>query len=150
MTKIYGKVFGCLGAGQAKLSFIKLDTLENKPKYVDVETLRELANEDVWQEFLSINVGHWENSNLRKISQDADLKDIYDNYYSWTSSFTHANWGALRSSVYTFCGNPLHRLHRVPKNIDIDMPSIIDDAVNFVNKIIELVSKKYPGLDAKL
>lgn len=144
------KSFRVFGAGQAKLSFIKLDTLENKPKYVDVETLRELANEDVWQEFLSINVGHWENSNLRKISQDADLKEIYDNYYSWTSSFTHANWGALRSSVYTICGNPLHRLHRVPKNIDIDMPSIIDDAVSFINNIIDLVSQKYPGLDVKL
>jgi hypothetical protein len=135
------------GAGQAKLTFLKLDSIENMPKYVNIETLRELANEDLWQEFLSINTGHWENTNLRKISIDADLKDVYDRYYSWTSAFTHANWGALRSSIYTFCGNPLHRLHRVPRKVDVELPSVIEDSIYFINEIIKLVSQVYPGIN---
>lgn len=96
------------GAGQAKLSSLKLEELNSEKCFVDVEALREIANEDMWEEFLPINVGHWENSSLRREAVDAGVKDVYDKYYAWTSSYQHGHWGSIRETVFETCGNPLH------------------------------------------
>ena len=116
------------GAGQAKLQYLKLDELEICPSYVNIETLVELANEDMWEEFLPIDLGHWDNSNLRRMSDEAGVKDVYDEFYTWTSTYSHGHWGAVRDSVFTTCGNPLHRLHRIPRGIPRTLPDIVPDA----------------------
>jgi hypothetical protein len=114
---------------------------------VDINTLRNLANEDVWQEFLTINLGHWEKTNLRKLSEDAGVKDSYDHFYSWTSTFTHAHWGAVRSTVFDNCGNPLHRVHRIPASIHA-LPDVLHDACTYVDQILGIVSRAYPTFSA--
>ena len=91
------------GAGQVKLAFLKLDESTTEPSYVDVQTLEQLANEDMWQEFLNIDLGHWDNTNLRKMSMEADVKDVYDQFYDWTSTFAHGHWGAIRDTVFETC-----------------------------------------------
>ena len=48
------------GAGQAKLAYLKVEELGEAPRFVDVKSLERLANEDMWQEFLPIELGHWE------------------------------------------------------------------------------------------
>jgi hypothetical protein len=70
------------GSGQAKLIHLKLKELTKTPFSIDAEMMDRIANEDKWQEFLSINIGHWDDSNLRKIAEDADVKEIYDQYYA--------------------------------------------------------------------
>lgn len=132
------------GAGQTKLSFIKLDELDQSPKYVDKNTLQQIANEDMWLEYLNINLGHWNNSDLRKMSDFAKVKEYYDKYYSWTSSFVHGHWGAVRDTVFETCGNPLHRLHRIPKENPRMLPDVILDACFLTDKILELLSNLYP------
>jgi len=137
------------GAGQAKLSFLKLDDLSEKPKYIDIEYLKHIVNEDVWQEYISINLGHWENSNLRKMSEQIGLKDEYDKYYNWTSSYTHGNWGAIRDSVFVTCGNPLHRFHRIPSLVP-RQESVLPDAISIFNKILELLDNTFPSFTERL
>lgn len=132
------------GAGQAKLSFLKVDETADPPLYVDTDTLRELANEDIWQEFLSIDLGHWEKSNLRQLSVDSDTKEAYDLYYPWPSTFAHAHWGALRDSVFNHCGNPLHRLHRIPRDSARALPDVVPDACQLADRILELLAASYP------
>ncbi len=132
------------GAGQAKLTYLKLNELEKRPCYVDMVTLENLMGEDIWEEFLDIELGHWANANLRKISQEAGVKSEYDCYYSWTSTFSHGHWGAVRDSVYETCGNPLHRMHRIPRPVARELPSVIPDACRLVDKILEVVSACYP------
>lgn len=132
------------GAGQAKLQYLKIEELDSNPSYVDVETLKALANEDAWEEFLSIDLGHWEKANLRNLSIDANVKDMYDQYYSWTSSFTHGHWGSVRDTVYDTCGNPLHRLHRIPRNSARALPDVVTDVCTLTDKILEILSICYP------
>jgi uncharacterized protein DUF5677 len=85
------------GSGQAKLSFLKLEEKsEDLPSFVKTETLESLANEDMYQEYLSINIGHWDKTNLREMAEKSGVKNIYDKYYSWTSSYLHAQWGSIR------------------------------------------------------
>ena len=133
------------GAGQAKLAFIKLDELGDEPSYVNVQTLEQLANEDIWQEFLNINLGHWNNTNLREMSIAADVKDIYNRFYDWSSAFAHGNWGAIRDAVFDTCRNPLHRLHRIPRQAPRALPDVVPDACELVDKILEVISQLYPS-----
>ncbi|WP_404454007.1 DUF5677 domain-containing protein [Virgibacillus necropolis] len=131
------------GSGQAKLAFLKIDELAAQPQFVSLETLEMLANEDQWQEYSDINLGHWENSNLRKMSEFADVKDIYNSYYDWTSGFAHGQWSSLRNSEFTVCGNPLHRLHRIPSK-NKELTTVTSDAVDLCNKIINTLISLYP------
>ncbi len=133
------------GAGQIKLAFLKLDESDDQVGYVNVETLRRLANEDMWQEFVPVDLGHWDNSNLRKMSEEVGLKAEYDNYYSWTSAFSHGHWGAVRDTVFDTCGNPLHRLHRIPRPIPQTQEDVVTDACHLVDLALENVSALYPG-----
>lgn len=135
------------GSGQAKLNALKLDGMEQSPSFVDQESLENIANEDIWEEMVSIKLGHWTEKDLRKLSIECGLKDTYDRYYSWSSAFVHGNWGAVRESSYTTCGNPLHRLHRYPK--DHQLPDVISDAVCLVDQILAEVGSVYPGFVAR-
>ena len=132
------------GAGQAKLAFLKLEEAEDQPTYVNIEMLEHLANEDMWQEFLPIELGHWDKTNLRKMSEEAGVKTEYDRFYSWTSTFSHGHWGATRDTVFDTCGNPLHRVHRIPASAPHTLPDAVPDACTYVDHILALVSRCYP------
>lgn len=132
------------GSGQAKLAFLKLEqTTGDIPTFVDQETLFELANEDVWQEFVNVNFGHWDNKNLRSLAVEGGTKDIYDRYYDWTSTFVHGHWCAVRDSNFITCHNALHRLHRIPRPHHRIMPTIVPDAVTLVNRTIGLLEATF-------
>ena len=132
------------GAGQSKLAFLKLEESGVKPSFVNVQMLEQLANEDMWLEFQSINLGHWEKTNLRQMSGMAGVKADYDQFYNWSSTFTHGHWGAVRDAVFDTCGNPLHRLHRIPRQSVRALPDVIPDSCQLVDKILALVSQLYP------
>ncbi len=132
------------GAGQAKLAFMKLDASDDEPSYVNVETLKQLANEDIWQELLDINLGHWNNTNLREMSKTADVKFVYDRFYDWTSTFAHGQWGGIRDAVFDTCRNPLHRLHRIPRQSPRALPDVIPDASHVVDNVLDVISQLYP------
>jgi hypothetical protein len=138
------------GAGQVKLAFIKLNESEEQVGYVKTESLERLANEDMWQEFVPINLGHWEKANLRAMSQQADAKDEYDRYYGWASAFSHGHWGAVRDTVLQTCQNPLHRLHRIPRTTPRALEDVVPDACRIVDQILAEVSKAYPRFDARV
>lgn len=138
------KSYRVFGAGQAKLQYLKLEELDNKPTYVETETLQSLANEDMWEEFLGIELGHWENANLRSIAIEANQKEVYDQFYAWSSSFAHGHWGSIRDTVFDTCGNPVHRLHRIPRESARALPDVIPDACALTDKVLEIVSKCYP------
>lgn len=139
------------GAGQAKLSFLKIEEKsDDLPSFVNKETLENLANEDVHQEYLSINIGHWDKTNLRDMAENSGVKAIYDKYYSWTSSYLHAQWGSIRDSVYITCLNPLHRLHRIPRIHPRVLEDVIPDACELINRILELIDSIYPNFNDRI
>src|SRR3546814_11431838 len=68
------------------------------PGFIDEDALHQIANEDKWQEFLDIDIGHWAKANLRTLAQQCGAKEIYDKYYSWSSTFVHSHWGDRKST----------------------------------------------------
>ncbi len=132
------------GAGQAKLAMLKFVDVKEPPATIDLSVLEQLANEDASEEFVAIDVGHWEKSNLRSVSEIADMKEEYDRYYMWPSHYAHGHWGAVRDTVFDTCVNSLHRFHRIPRGAPRALPEVTEDAVAITDKILDLVSAAYP------
>ena len=120
------------------------------PPFVNIKLLEEIANEDKWEEFVPIELGHWDKTNLREMSEEAGCKEIYDKYYDWTSAYTHGNWGAIREAVIEKCSNPLHRLHKFPSIAIHRLPSAINDAIDLANKLLDLLESQYPNFPLRL
>lgn len=138
------------GTGQTKLIYLKLQELTKQSKCVEMDELKMIVNEDRWAEFIPINLGQWGNSDLRKMSEYANVKETYDLYYNYTSGFVHGTRGALRESVYQMCLNPLHRFHRIP-SFDLPlMPSVTSDSVEIVNKILGCLNTSYPSFNSRI
>ena len=138
------------GAGQAKLAFLKLDeVLEDQPGYLKKESIEALANEDMYMDFQDIDLGNWAKTDLRKMSQVAGCKDVYDAYYSWPSSYAHGQWCAVRDVVFTTCHNPLHRLHRIPRPAPRYEDGAEKDLILLFNKILDLLNDIYPSFEKR-
>lgn len=138
------------GSGQAKLQLEKIKESEDKIHFADQNTLDEIANEDQADRFLEIELGHWSGTNLRQMSIDAGAKQIYDNYYNWTSSYSHGGWGAIRESNLQNCANPLHRFHIIPRIDPKKLPSVLPDSIYLMNLILEMISEMYPEFNYRL
>ncbi|HAT6346504.1 TPA: hypothetical protein JAJ28_004315 [Aeromonas hydrophila] len=136
------------GAGQAKLNALRFDELIEPPKFINTETIEAIASEDLWEEFINIELGSWSNLDLRKLSEKAKVKDKYDQFYSWTSGYSHGTWGPIREVCFETCGNPLHRLHRYPKKKVL--PDTLYDACNLVNEVLNDLNAIYPGFTLRL
>lgn len=136
------------GAGQAKLNALRFDTDMDAPKFISTEWLDQMASEDLWEEFLTIELGSWSGLDLRKLSERSGTKDIYDSHYSWTSGYAHSTWGAVRESCFATCGNPLHRLHRYPSRNNL--PDTVSDAVMLADLILDELNTAYPGFETRL
>ncbi len=136
------------GAGQAKLSALKFDENIEAPRHINVENLERIANEDLWEEFVEIPLSGWSGLDLRKISERGDVKDAYDQYYSWTSGYAHGMWGAVRESCFCTCGNPLHRIHRYPQ-MQI-LPDVVEDAAELVDAILDELHTVFPSFTTRL
>jgi len=138
------------GSGQTKLSFLKHITSDDVPDYVSLEELEMHANCDMWMEFQDINLGAWDNKNLRAMANEAGIKDIYDKYYDWPSGFVHGNWSAVRDTTFELCLNPLHLFHRVASFPRIDMNDALIDAGKLVNMLLDELNKLYPPFKPRL
>lgn len=145
------KTYRQYGYGQAKLAFLKLDdSTATSPTSVNTKILSQLANEDRWQEFVSINVGHWAERDLRKLSKKAGVKLDYDRFYPWTSAFTHGNWAAVRNSSFDLCINPVHRLHRILRPDTAILGDVVEDACELVDKTLAIIDGVYPRFTARV
>ena len=136
------------GAGQAKLSSLKLDDIDETPKYIDADRLDSIASEDLWEELLTMDIGHWASGDLRKISEETQLKELYDQHYPWTSTYAHGMWGAVRETSFQVCGNPLHRLHRYPERQPLQ--DCLYDTAILVDEILEHIDNEYPSFPHRL
>lgn len=142
------KKFRSYGAGQAKLALLKHEEMSGqKPQFVTQETLEALSNEDFFQEYVEIDLGHWCGKDLRRLADESGTKEDYDRFYGWASGFVHGQWGAMRDTNFTHCLNPLHRFHRIPLPRHRMLEPTMADAINLVNSILSDVNAAYPGFE---
>lgn len=138
------------GSGQISLVDRKYKEEGYVTGVVDLQMVDHIANEDKWQEYVPINLGNWDASDLRTISMRVGEKELYDKYYPYTSGYIHANWGAVREASFQMCLNPLHRMHRIPKFGLPVLPNSTEDCRYLVNKIFDLVEDIYPSFKDRI
>lgn len=138
------------GAGQAKLAFLKNIDATSAPDFFNLDTIENLANEDMWMEFEDIQIGNWAKTDLRSMAQQAGVKDVYDRYYDWSSGFAHGHWIAVRETAFVTCMNPLHRFHRIPGAPLATLPSVLPDAARLLNRMLDRLNALYPSIKTRL
>lgn len=137
------------GQGEAKKIFLKYMRTQDRPAFVEVADLWLIANEAKYMDFLNINLGDWDDANLRNRAIDADLKPFYDHYYDWPSNYVHATWAAIRREVYTPCQNPLHKYHILPASLGSnDYGSVLIEALQLTKLILSNVYETYPDFES--
>ncbi len=132
------------GYGQTKLAYLKNISVTDIPNFLTLELLESIANEDMWMEFQDIKLGAWADKNLRKIAEEAGVKDVYDRYYDTLSGYVHGNWMAVRHSAFGECLNPLHRFHRIPLPPREFVEDAVPDIVKLLNLCLERLAFLYP------
>jgi len=136
------KKYRSFGSGQAKLVSLKAENFDKPPSFLDLEELDRIINEDMWEEFVDIQLGNWDSTNLREMAIESNIKEIYDKYYDWTSCYIHCSWGAVRDSIFTTDFNPLHRLMRVPVPKE-NFNNVITDIIDIVNLQLKQLDELY-------
>jgi hypothetical protein len=144
------EAFRNYGTGQVSLIERKYEDEGYQSSMVNLEVMDKIANEDKWSEFVPIYLGHWDTSDLRRMSIDVNEKALYDKYYPYTSGYVHATWGAVREASLQTCMNPLHRLHRIPSYGLTILPNINEDCREILNKMFSLVDQAYPGFNERM
>jgi hypothetical protein len=79
-----------------------------------------------------------------------ETKHHHDRSYDWTSAYTHANWSAVRDTVFVTCLNPLHRFHRIPELPKLSMPSTLEDASRLINRMLDDLNHLYPTIKGRI
>lgn len=104
------------GEGQEKLLMLHL-----QDSYSDQESLEGRTAEAIGEELgsfapelIQIELGHWAKQDVRKLASRAGLERLYRLIYSPGSSDVHGSWLSLKHSNLRYCGEALHRFHRLP------------------------------------
>ncbi len=136
------------GQGEAKKIFLKYMRGRSKPAFIELTDIWLIANEGRYMDFLDINLGDWDDANLRKRATEVKLKNFYDTYYDWPSNYTHGTWAAIRREVYTPCQNPLHKYHLLPASeAPNDYGSVMSEALYLTKLILSNVYEFYPDFE---
>ncbi len=136
------------GQGEAKKTFLKYMRGRTKPAFIELADIWLIANEGRLMEFLDINLGDWDDANLRKRATEVKLKNFYDTYYDWPSNYTHGTWAAIRREVYTPCQNPLHKYHLLPASeTPSDYGSVLSESLRLTKFILSNVYESYPDFE---
>ena len=138
------------GAGKTKLAFLKNLEAEEKPDFIDIDRLENLANEDMWLEFRDVNIGAWSKKDLRKLAIECGAKETYDKYYDWASGYAHGQWVCIRDTAFSVCSNPLHRFHKIPVPLKTAMPSVLPDSCKLINMMLDDINSLYPSFKVRL
>jgi len=137
--------YEAMGRGKAKEAFLKFLEMEEVPRFVDMKDLDYLVNEAQWMEFQSIDLSHWDNTNLREMSIKCGMKEFYDKYYLIPSAYTHGHWPALDGLLLSYNLNPLHRHKKIPLVANLRYKSVIYDSLVVVNALFTKFQEIFPA-----
>lgn len=115
--EIYSK-YKVYGSGKQKLLMLHLENLIAKSPSDSLKSyikgIRDKINDEMFEEFIPINVGNWNGQDIRKNAIDVGMKDFYNQKYSPASAQVHGDWSALKEANLFKCQNPLHLEHWLP------------------------------------
>lgn len=138
------------GSGQAHLISTKLEHELADANCVDTRWINAFLQEEQAKYFTDIELGDWSGANIRSRAETGGTKDLYDSNYDYSSSILHGDWLGSATLGTTWDLNPFHRLQRVPRVHPRNFPSVIPDLFRVLNRLIDCLSKAYPGMEFRL
>jgi len=136
------------GHGKAKQILTKYQNFDDIKDTISTpkEILGFIADEVKDPElFVDVNLGDFDESDLRTRAEKGGTKDIYDKYYDILSTFAHSQWLGVRLHSFSICGNLLHRHHlRLnPFGLTNELVDITGDFYFFAKKLIDIIYSVY-------
>ncbi len=124
------------GEGQEKLLMLHLQDNHPESRSLEGLTSKDLSDElgDFPAELLDIELGHWTKKDTRRLAYEAGVEKLYRLVFSPASGDVHGMWMSLKRSNLVYCGEPLHRLHRLPSLVE---PPFYVDIVNVAAELYE-------------
>jgi hypothetical protein len=144
------QAFKRYGEGQEKLLMLHLQDnhpSSRSPDGLSAEDLSERLG-GFGAELIDIELGHWTKKDTRSLAKKAGVDSIYRLVFSPTSSDIHGTWLSLQATNLVYCGEALHRYHRLPTRITpMFYPAIVDTARSVYCKAIEVgvSTRGYPA-----
>lgn len=134
--------------GRGRLKLLKLhleqyaDSFDEVPEDIGEQLARldALVNEDLSEEFQDIDLsGSFSGLDLRKMAYEVALEREYRLVLAPSSSDFHGEWGHMARYALTWCANPAHRFHRVPReDIQPDLsPGVVRTAIGLARRVID-------------
>jgi hypothetical protein len=134
------------GYGKARLISEKYKHYRLASSVVDLEWVRAFAGERQGKYLIDINLGDWDGNDLRQRSEIAEVKDVYDRYYDFTSSVSHSDWLSVNLTGYTWDLNPFHRLQHVPRDHPRLLASVAPDMIWLLDRQLSILKQAFPGI----
>lgn len=89
-----------------------------------------------------VTIGSWSGLGTRKMAEEANCLELYNNEYQSYSSATHNMWNFVGKFNLIVCPNPLHGFHRMPLVYS-------QNNIYFVLEASEIVEKTFLLFDDK-
>ena len=135
------------GYGKAKLINEKYQHNRLSSSVVNLKWINAFGGEKMGKHLVDINLGDWDGNDLRKRSEIADVKDVYDRYYDYTSSVSHSDWLSVNLTGYTWDLNPFHRLQHVPRHHPRLLPSVTPDLIWLLDRQLSILKQAFPDIE---
>lgn len=132
---------------QLKLIYSKYEEQQFKSWIVNTWWLNDIVNRELRDEYIPINLWNRDKLNLRDMSIEAWLKDIYDKYYDYCSWYMHCTRWAMREASFDMCMTPLHGVHNT---FELSIPLVSDvifDAEEILCNILSILNKEFSDLE---
>ncbi|HLH49832.1 MAG TPA: DUF5677 domain-containing protein, partial [Roseiarcus sp.] len=68
-----------------------------------------------------VDLGKWSGLSVRQMADEADCLDFYNFVYTPFSACAHSMWHHIARYNLMACDNPLHRYHRRPKSLALEL-----------------------------
>lgn len=137
--------FKRFGRGRLKLLQLNLEEYVDNHKIEDlgvnklIEDLRSEVNQDGWEEFLEVDLGsNFNGISTYQMAKLVNMEDAYRLQFSPASGAVHGEWSHLDRYALTWCGNPVHRWHRIPTD-DLQLlesPGVADSVLGILNSVL--------------
>lgn len=133
------------GVGKYKHILLRLRESDlGSESHISLPMLEAIVNENMWEEFLDIDIRFFDQQNIKKKFEEVNEKELYEIFYEYTTNYAHGFWGAIRESSQLICNNPLHKFHTVSDyKFNQKLPSVLFDIDTILKKHIALLSEIY-------
>jgi hypothetical protein len=134
------------GISKYKLILLKARETDyiDTTSHISIPIIDALVNEFMSEEFINVDLRYFDNQSIRDKSIEVGEKQLYDLFYDYDSSFSHALWGAIRESAMIFCNSAAHHYHPIPDlYVNQDLPDVKMDCIKVVKMLFSIFSELY-------